>query len=154
MKDPVALITGGCRGIGLGIAQKMAQAGFNLALTGRRQPSEVSEPLAALRAAARKQGKTIAYFQSELADTSAHASLVAEVEKHLGQSQRSCSMRALRSPGAAICSILPKMILIRCCGLICAAISSLPKGLRSACWRLPPRPCFAAFSSSLRLARS
>ena len=38
-QEKVALVTGGTRGIGLGIALKLAQAGFTLAISGRRAPA-------------------------------------------------------------------------------------------------------------------
>jgi 3-oxoacyl-[acyl-carrier protein] reductase len=45
----VALITGGTRGIGLGIAQALAAAGYDLLLCGRRSEADVETVLADLR---------------------------------------------------------------------------------------------------------
>ena len=42
-KERVALVTGGARGIGLGIALKLADAGFTLAISGRRPPSKCNQ---------------------------------------------------------------------------------------------------------------
>ena len=47
----VALITGGSRGIGLGIAQCLAAEGHALAINGLREPAAVEPQLAALRKA-------------------------------------------------------------------------------------------------------
>jgi len=44
----VAAVTGGGRGIGLGISTSLAKEGFDLAICGKREESEV-ESLAALR---------------------------------------------------------------------------------------------------------
>ncbi len=48
-KDRVALVTGGTRGIGLGIARKLAEAGFTLVITGRRSAEQVQPVLQQLR---------------------------------------------------------------------------------------------------------
>jgi len=45
----VALITGGSRGIGYGIAQSLAKEGWSLAINGMRPASNVSEVLDTLK---------------------------------------------------------------------------------------------------------
>ena len=45
----VALVTGGSRGIGFGIAEKLAAEKWDLVINGVREESAVAEPLAALR---------------------------------------------------------------------------------------------------------
>jgi len=44
---PVALITGGTRGIGLAIAKRLREGGYDIAVNGTRPESEVAERLAA-----------------------------------------------------------------------------------------------------------
>ena len=46
----VALVTGGARGIGLGVAGALAREGFDLALCGTRNAEDVARALDALRA--------------------------------------------------------------------------------------------------------
>lgn len=57
-----ALITGGTRGIGLGIATELAKAGFNLALNGMREEAKVESVLEDLRI----YGARVAYFQGDI----------------------------------------------------------------------------------------
>jgi NAD(P)-dependent dehydrogenase (short-subunit alcohol dehydrogenase family) len=57
-----ALITGGTRGIGLGIATELAKAGFNLALNGMREEAKVESVLEDLRS----YGTRVAYFQGDI----------------------------------------------------------------------------------------
>jgi 3-oxoacyl-[acyl-carrier protein] reductase len=68
----VALVTGGTRGIGLGIARRLAGDGFDLALCGVRDEREVEPVLGELRGA----GGAVRYFRADVADRSARAALV------------------------------------------------------------------------------
>lgn len=60
----VALITGGTRGIGLGIAKKLAGEGIDLALNGVRAEAEVQDVLEELR----KNGVRVEYFPGNIAE--------------------------------------------------------------------------------------
>ena len=57
-----ALITGGSRGIGLGIAERLAREGYDLALNGLRPEADVSGVLEALRA----HGTTVVYVPGDV----------------------------------------------------------------------------------------
>src|ERR1700761_6630744 len=81
MNDRVALVTGGARGIGLGIARKLAEAGFILAITGRRQAEEVQPALQQLRG---KSPPSI-YVQADVASAPDRRDLLASVESQLGR---------------------------------------------------------------------
>ncbi len=61
---PAALITGGTRGIGLGIARELAKAGFDLAINGRRPAREVEQVVAELQS----HGCRAAYLQGDVTD--------------------------------------------------------------------------------------
>ncbi len=58
----VALITGGTRGIGLGIATELARAGYDLALNGVRDEKSVSGVITDLK----KYGVEVSYFRGDV----------------------------------------------------------------------------------------
>ncbi len=76
----IALITGGTRGIGFGIADALAREGFDLALCGRRPLEAVMQTLAALQA----HGGHVAYWPADIADAEARQALVDAVREQYG----------------------------------------------------------------------
>ncbi len=77
----VALVTGGARGIGLGIALKLAEAGFTLAISGRRSQEQVQ---AALDEIKKCSGASI-YIQADVSNGADRARLLLVVERSLGR---------------------------------------------------------------------
>jgi 3-oxoacyl-[acyl-carrier protein] reductase len=77
---PVALVTGGTRGIGLGIARALAGRGWDLALCGVRSETEIVSVLEELGAA----GAGVRYVRADIASESDRRSLVATVLEHQG----------------------------------------------------------------------
>ncbi len=75
----VALVTGGQKGIGLGIAETLAGAGYSVALASRSKPDtpEVGEALERL-------GGNAAYFSHDMQDVEGHAGLLDRVEERFG----------------------------------------------------------------------
>jgi len=73
----VALVTGGSRGIGFGIAQCLTREGFDLAICGVRQTVAASEALEKLRGA----GAEVHYVQADVGDAAARARLVEAVRE-------------------------------------------------------------------------
>lgn len=76
----VALITGGTRGIGLGIARHLARLGFRLALNGVREAKDVTETLEEFRAA----GHDVLYCQGSIANANDRAAILQQIESHYG----------------------------------------------------------------------
>ncbi len=69
----VALVTGGSRGIGFGIAEKLAAEKWDLVINGVREESAVAEPLAALR----KHGVRVGYARGDIGSPDGRAAILA-----------------------------------------------------------------------------
>ncbi len=67
----VALVTGGSRGIGFGIAEKLAAEKWDLVINGVREESAVTEPLAALR----KHGVRVGYARGDIGSPEGRAAI-------------------------------------------------------------------------------
>ena len=78
---PVAIVTGGRRGIGLGVARALAAEGFDIAITGIGERDAATDAMLAELSAA---GGRAIYLKGDLADLSGHAATVAEIEDQLG----------------------------------------------------------------------
>ena len=74
----VALVTGGTRGIGFGVAQALAHEGFRLAVCGFRAESEVRESI-------RPLGEEVVYCQCDVGDREARARMLAAVRARFGR---------------------------------------------------------------------
>lgn len=81
MSRPVAFITGGSRGIGLGIARELAGSGFDLAINGRRGAEEVTGVLDELKTA----GIEAIYLQGDVAQLNEHAGMLDEIRSRFGR---------------------------------------------------------------------
>ncbi len=77
----VALVTGGSRGIGLGIVTQLAQQGFNMAINGVRPKEGVVDVLASIKA----HGVEVIYCQGNVALSADRAKILQEVKDHFGQ---------------------------------------------------------------------
>src|SRR5262245_38746970 len=75
-----ALVTGGTRGIGLGIARALAHDGWDLVLGGTRPEADVMPVLEQLRAS----GASVAYEPADLADRAQRARLVQALRARYG----------------------------------------------------------------------
>lgn len=76
----VALVTGGSRGIGLGIAQALAREGYQLAINGVRSEEKV-DTLDELR----NLGAEVLYVQGNIGEKADRERMVQEIWDHFGQ---------------------------------------------------------------------
>jgi len=78
---PVALITGGSRGIGLGIAQALVKQGYRVAINGVRAADQVEEPLKQLNA----EGGEAIYCQGNVGSANDRRKIMEEIKAKWGQ---------------------------------------------------------------------
>jgi NAD(P)-dependent dehydrogenase (short-subunit alcohol dehydrogenase family) len=76
-----AFITGGTRGIGLGISRELVLKGFDLALNGMRPPEQVQDVLAELR----KTGAEVIYCRGNISDAADREKVWKQVLDHYGR---------------------------------------------------------------------
>ena len=95
MAGKVALITGGVRGIGLGIAQALAAEGYDLALNGVRDEQDVAVTLDSLR----ETGSTVIYCQGDISDADDRSSIMAAVRTQFPRVHVLVNNAGITSPG-------------------------------------------------------
>lgn len=77
----VALITGGSRGIGFGIAAHLAKNGFDIAINGVREESAVQDALKTLK----DLGAQVIYCQGSIASTTDRKKIIQQVNDRFGK---------------------------------------------------------------------
>ena len=92
---PIALITGGTRGIGLGIAAALAREGYDLAVNGVRPVAEVTGALAQLRA----NGGRVVYCRGDISVAADRAAVIEQVRNELGGLHVLVNCAGIASPG-------------------------------------------------------
>src|SRR4051812_34565250 len=77
----VALVTGGSRGIGRGIAEALADSGFDLAINGVRDAAQVADVLAELR----QRGSAVHYCRGDVANATDRRAIIDAVRTQFGR---------------------------------------------------------------------
>ena len=81
MMNKVALITGGSRGIGFGIAKALAGCGYDLAINGVRPETEADSALATLR----EFGVKVSYCRGNIASKTERSAILDQVRAAFGR---------------------------------------------------------------------
>ena len=76
----VALVTGGARGIGLGLSIALARQGFSVAVCGRSAPDKVADAMSLIRA----EGAVAEYFSCDISSADEREAMLSRVEEAFG----------------------------------------------------------------------
>ena len=90
----IALVTGGSRGIGFGIAEKLATEKWDLVINGVREESAIAEPLAKLRA----HGVRVGYARGDIGTPEGRASILAATRSFVAPSPSVSGVDTTRYP--------------------------------------------------------
>lgn len=77
----VALVTGGSRGIGFGVAKELAATGFDIVINGRREEGEVASAISELKAARAE----VLYCKADVGSLADHAKMLGEIRARFGR---------------------------------------------------------------------
>ena len=78
LNNKVALITGGSRGIGFGIAEQFARNGFDLAINGTRPAADVADAIKKLKSF----GNDVIYCRGNITSSSDREHIIQQVKEH------------------------------------------------------------------------
>jgi 3-oxoacyl-[acyl-carrier protein] reductase len=92
--NKVALVTGGSRGIGFGIAEKLAAEKWDVVINGVREESAVAEPLAKLRA----HGVRVGYARGDVGSAEGRAAILAATHTFIAASPSASGIDTTRYP--------------------------------------------------------
>ena len=81
--NPVAVVTGSTAGIGKAIALNLADAGYSLIVTGRREENEVSDLLHQIEKKNGSEGSSV-YCRGDISETATRKKIISTVEKKFG----------------------------------------------------------------------
>ncbi|MEM0966292.1 MAG: 3-ketoacyl-ACP reductase [Verrucomicrobiota bacterium] len=80
-RRPVALVTGGSRGIGFGCAKALADLGFDIAINGMRDEAAVRDTIGELKAL----GISVLYCQGDIGSAEARSEMIQKIRNHFGR---------------------------------------------------------------------
>lgn len=79
--NKVALVTGGSRGIGLGIAEALAKDGFDLAINGMRDETQITDTLNHIKSI----GNNVIYCQGNIATSEGRKNIISKIKDEYGR---------------------------------------------------------------------